>query len=382
LPAGTNTVAIAATDLSSNITSRNYQVVTTGSSAQVPDYDTVGNMIDDGAGKTYEWDAENRLIKITQGGNVTVFVYNGLGQRVQEKLNNTLIKQWVWCGGVFQPCEERNGSNVVTKRFYEQGVQIPGASSPADKLFYTKDHLGSVREVVDDNEVVRGRWDYDPYGRRSANAIVSNALEADMAYAGYYYHVSNGLYLTLYRVYDANLGKWLSRDPLASAERFQGPNLYSYVANNSPNFLDPLGLENQGGGGNVLGVGVGFFYVVGGEGGFEKVQLDDCTCQWFFYVGAGAGFGASGGIQGGRVGNVFNPDDYAGDFYTFQGGYGPAAGSGSVAPNGAYSYTGGYSQGASNPKFPLGGKLGFSGSYRYYIPVGQPFKCNSAIPGL
>jgi RHS repeat-associated protein len=203
-------------------------------------------MIDDGAGKTFQWDAENRLIKISYAGSgSTEFTYNGLSQRVKIVEKNsgggiTSTKNFVWCGGN-QPCEERDGSNVVTKRFYAQGVQVPSASSPADKLFYTRDHLGSVRELVDSDEVVRGRWDYDPYGKRSANLITSGALSADMSHTGHYYHENSGLYLTWYRAYDPELGKWISRDPI---EEDGGINLYSYVKNSPIKFYDPAGLKD------------------------------------------------------------------------------------------------------------------------------------------
>src|SRR5580658_2397596 len=69
-----------------------------------------------------QWDAENRLVGIVQASGATGFVYDGAGHRVQETLGGTVIKQWVWCGN--QPCEERDGSGNVTKRFYAQGEQI------------------------------------------------------------------------------------------------------------------------------------------------------------------------------------------------------------------------------------------------------------------
>lgn len=134
--------------------------------------------------------------------------------------------------------EERNASNTVIKRFFAQGEQVPGASSPDDKLFYTLDHLGSIRELVDDNEVVRGRWDYDPYGKRSDNLIVSNPLESSFGYTGHYQHPESNLTLAPFRPYNPDFG-WLSRDPIAESG---GINLYGYVGNNPANYFDPLGL--------------------------------------------------------------------------------------------------------------------------------------------
>lgn len=247
---GTSTVAVVATDASSNVTTQNYEVTIPSGSSRTLTYDLNGNMTDDGAGKEYEWDAVNRLVKIVYGsGGSTEFTYDGLGRRVKivEKDGSSTVtsdKRFVWDGLAI--VEERNSSNTVMKRFYGQGVQVPGASSPDDKLFYTRDHLGSIRELTDDSAVVRGRWDYDSYGRRSANSITSSALEADFAYTGHYFHSRSNLHVTLYRLYDADLGKWLSRDPLKNAELLEGVNLYFYVYNDPIRYSDPSGLAGLG----------------------------------------------------------------------------------------------------------------------------------------
>jgi RHS repeat-associated protein len=127
----------------------------------------------------------------------------------------------------------------VVKRFYPQGVEVPGASSPANKLFYTRDHLGSIRELTDNasTPAVRARYAYDPYGRVTK---LSGDLDADFAFTGHYRHAKSGLHLALYRAYDAELGRWLSRDPIAEDG---GINLYGYVKNVPTMFVDPLGLQ-------------------------------------------------------------------------------------------------------------------------------------------
>jgi RHS repeat-associated protein len=194
-------------------------------------YDANGNLTNDGNGKVYAYDATNRMVSITQASGVTGFAYDGLGRRVQETLNGTLIKQWVWCGGA-QPCEERDASNNVTKRFFNQGEQI-GISS----YFFTHDHLGSVREMTDANGNLIARYDYDPYGRRT---LVSGTDLADFSFTGDYYHAASGLDLTVTRAYDANLGRWLSRDTIGENG---GINLYRYVGNSPINAIDPFGLQ-------------------------------------------------------------------------------------------------------------------------------------------
>ena len=235
LAPGTQAVAVAAADGSGNTATKNYQVTVAGGAARSLTYDPNGNLTNDGAGKTYAWDAANRLVKITQTGGVTDFVYDGLGRRVQEKLNGTVIKQWVWCDGA-QPCEERDASNAVTKRFYAQGEQINGIV-----YFFATDHLGSVREMTDSSGAIRARYDYDSFGR---TVKISGDLEADFGFTGFYRHQSSGLSLTLYRAYDAGLGRWLSRDPIGENG---GVNLYGYVGGNPTGLIDPLGLVESPG---------------------------------------------------------------------------------------------------------------------------------------
>ena len=125
-----------------------------------------------------------------------------------------------------------------TKRFFDQGVKIE-AGGNAGRYFYARDHLGSIRELTDSGGAVRARYDYDPFGRRT---LLAGDVEADFGLAGMFWSPEAELAVTRFRIYDPELGRWLSRDPLGMAEARQGPNLYAYVANNPLNLVDPLGL--------------------------------------------------------------------------------------------------------------------------------------------
>lgn len=328
----------------------------------------------------------------------TEFSYDGLGRRTQivEKSGGsvTSTKNFIWGGNIL--AEELDGNDNVTKRFYDEGEQIGGTG-----YLYTKDHLGSIREMVDMSGIVQTSYAYDPWGRRSyvldnpapvsgtktqrseiasgahqhfftnatstlsigtgdqltcwvyldpnnmpkelmfqwtadgstwyraywgANLInygpatyigalpaagvwtrlavpastvgaegqqlngmaftlydgrawwdaagerangaqtdtiwvddsvpagstlytnsdtwtwATQSVDADFGYTGHYYHAPSGLELALYRAYDPDLGRWLSRDPLEMAELKEGPNLYQYVEEDPINNWDQFGL--------------------------------------------------------------------------------------------------------------------------------------------
>lgn len=233
LAPGTHTLSIVATDGSSNTSTKTYEItVGTGTAARTLTYDLNGNLLGDGAGRTFTWDAVNRLASITMGTDVTGFVYDGAGRRVIEKLNGTEIRRWIWGGGP-QPIEERDATNAVTKRFYSGlGEQIGGVN-----YYYTTDHLGSVREMIDDTGAIRARYTYDPFGQKTK---VLGDLESTFGFTGFLWHEPSSLNLTIYRGYDTEIGRWLSRDPIAERG---GVNLYAYVGNSPVSFYDPLGLR-------------------------------------------------------------------------------------------------------------------------------------------
>jgi RHS repeat-associated protein len=204
-------------------------------------YNTNGSLINDGSSRTFEWDAANRLVAINYTGtrNRSEFTYDGLSRCVKivektgTKINST--RKFVWCG--MEKCEFRDANDAVTLFVYPQG-QFSGTTA----YFYSRDHLGSIREMFKSNGTVVARYDYDPYGRSTA---VVNTTLPDFNFSGLYRHSASNLDFATYRAYDPDLGRWLSRDPLAGAEHRQGTNLYSYVRNNSPRLVDPFGLETD-----------------------------------------------------------------------------------------------------------------------------------------
>jgi RHS repeat-associated protein len=159
--------------------------------------------------------------------------------KVIEKNSSGVVlsdRRTVWAGGN-QPAEERDASNVVTVRYFANGEQVPAATAPANKLFYTKDHLSSVRELTDSTGALRVSYNYDLFGNRTK---ISGDLDTMVGYTGHHHDAASNLILTMYRACSAELGRWLSRDPIAERG---GINLYGYVGNDPINKIDSKGLS-------------------------------------------------------------------------------------------------------------------------------------------
>ena len=237
--------------------SANYSLAVAGDTTKLPQFDNNGNCTQDntigGTTTTYGWDAEDRLVSINNIANnsSTQFGYDGFGRRVSivEKDNfGTVLKtsSFVWDGTALLQCRETFGTTIRVKTYYPEGMYVQdttAGTTTTGSFFYERDHLGSIREMTDANQTIRARYTYDPYGRVSQN-VGSNTngvplMDADFRFAGMYYHTNSHLHLTLFRAYDADTGRWLSRDPIGETG---GVNLYRYVGNDPVNLSDPMGL--------------------------------------------------------------------------------------------------------------------------------------------
>ncbi|MBK8224139.1 MAG: LysM peptidoglycan-binding domain-containing protein [Candidatus Obscuribacter sp.] len=237
LSSGSDSVPVSVTDGSNTTVSQNYKVSTKGSSSASPTFDANGNMTSDGT-NTYEWDAENRLIKINYpgSGNYSQFSFDTLSRNVKivdtSGSSTTITKQFVWSGS--GRCEERDGSGALAKQLFEQGQRNGSAN-----FCYAVDHLGSVREMTDSSGAIQAQYSFDVYGQATQTVGVPSLSKSDFQYAGCYYHQASELNLATYRAYNSRLGRWPNRDPIGE---LGGINLYAYVDNDPIKLVDPVGL--------------------------------------------------------------------------------------------------------------------------------------------
>jgi RHS repeat-associated protein len=187
----------------------------------------------------YEWDAENRLTAINQGTHRTEFRYDGRGRwlATTEKSNTVALGTvyFFWFEDGIGERRDPSGATTVA-RFYQQGEAIVGSSNNAN-YFYSKDHLGSVREALDSAGFLETRYDYSPFGNRT---VLAEHFQTTIGYDGDFLHRASGLWLTWNRPLDSAMARWLARDSSGEAE---GVNLYTFVDNDPIGEVDDLGLS-------------------------------------------------------------------------------------------------------------------------------------------
>jgi RHS repeat-associated protein len=262
------------------------------------DYDNEGNVTrrtrtSNGQVTDYTWDHRNRMTsvtdKVTATGATTKkteFIYDAFDQRVGKRLDSGTIGDWdryevyVWADGqevlrfvdsdgqvTIQPFRLSNrylwGNAVDQLLSDEQYASGTGPDVNAtvanttggNTLWALTDHLGSVRDLVDNNGVIREHNVYDSFGRLirevdydAAGAVIAStsaaAVDTIFGYTARDFDADVGLQYNRARWYDPANGRWLSQDPIG----FGGgdANLYRYVGNGPTGATDPSGLEVRG----------------------------------------------------------------------------------------------------------------------------------------
>jgi RHS repeat-associated protein len=181
------------------------------------------------------------LKKVTlSNGAVISYALDGFQRRSIRQVGVSPREFYVYEGSLRLVGSMTEGSPATLKTF----VFGAGGNSPeyirdqAVSLKVIKDHLGSVRMVVDASTgAVIQQIDYNDLG-----AVIGDTNPGFQPYgfAGGLYDYQTGLVKFGARDYDPEVGRWTSKDPIL----FKGgdTNLFGYVANDPINFIDPRGL--------------------------------------------------------------------------------------------------------------------------------------------
>jgi RHS repeat-associated protein len=261
---GLNTfTAIASNSLaamSTNVSTANVLFTNSGYA-----YDLNGNLLTDGT-RGFTYDDENQLISVWKT-NVwrNDFVYDG-------KMRRRIEKDFNWSGGAWIQTNEvhfiYDGNLVVQERNtnnqpvveYTRGNDLSGSLQGAGGIggllarsqnslpptpyyavhsYYHADGNGNVTMLLNASQTPVAKYLYDPYG----NTLAQSGILADAnnyRFSSKEWNANSGLYYYLYRFYDTYLQRWLNRDPI---QEWGGWNLYEFVGNTSPNFIDFFGTD-------------------------------------------------------------------------------------------------------------------------------------------
>lgn len=242
--------------------------------AQSLTYDEKGNLTADTLGRAYTWDIENRLVGVapsspTNGSVKVAMQYDCQGRRVGKQVYQMVSNAWVQTSATLFTWDRWLLATEVsgaTTNVYVNGEDLSGtihgaggiggllcnarisAGTPSLWLFAYNAN-GNVAAVTDGSGTVVVRYNYSPYGKilsSSGTAASSNKIR----FSTKYWDDETGFGYWGHRFYDADLGRWLSRDPIGeirskgqiSEQGTTSDNQYSVLDNDTPNLVDYLGL--------------------------------------------------------------------------------------------------------------------------------------------
>jgi RHS repeat-associated protein len=210
--------------------------------------DAAGNLTQHAENKALEYDAQNRLSRVTSWGQVVAtYHYNALGQRTHKNTNYVGVKSFIY---------DKNGQllgehglNAQGQSAYSMyyiwldniplgGIRIQydeeGEVSSSSLFYLHTDHLNTPRLATDQSQEMIWHWSPDAFGAGRNNGM----LEMNLRFPGQYYDAESGLYYNYFRDYDPHTGRYVESDPIGLAG---GLNTYGYAEGNPLTYIDPTG---------------------------------------------------------------------------------------------------------------------------------------------
>ncbi len=225
-----------------------------------PIYDLRGQVSEmgrasEGERRRFVYDWANRLVEVQDVDSlhwVARYEYDALGRRVIKREydsgDGTLIKttRFVYDGSrVIEEYELNESGEQSLKTSYVHGevvdemvVRYEHDGEHVQEFFYLSDRSMNVQMLIDGVGEVVERYSYNAFGLRTvlqSSALVNN----DFGFSGRRLDEETGLMYYRARYYSAEMGRFMSRDPLGYVD---GLNMYAYVGNNPLNFVDPSGM--------------------------------------------------------------------------------------------------------------------------------------------
>ena len=195
----------------------------------------------------YSWNAEKQLIQaeLTEAGTTVrtlTFAYDAFGRRMEKQITEngtTKTTSYVYDGEDILLSIDNDGSTTTATYF----IHGPGIDEPLAMVkggsshYYHADGLGSIVAITDSSQTIVQHYDYDTFGQLTASDDFANGY----TFTGREWDDELGLYYYRARYYDAQIGRFISKDPIGFAGG--DVNIYRYVGNQPVNWLDPFGFS-------------------------------------------------------------------------------------------------------------------------------------------
>jgi len=210
------------------------------------EYDNEGNRVKrteiaTGEYTEYKWDHRNRLVKVTEYNASDVatqavdHAYDAENQWIRRTVDpdgdtgsdpveqtvfvhddNQLVMQFDDTGSADLTKDDLSHRYLwgaaVDQLLADEEVNSLTNANLNETLWALTDHLGSVRDLVDDSGAVQNHKSYDAYG--NVTAETNAAVDTIFGFTGKALDESTGLQNNWNRWYDASVGRWLSQDPI------------------------------------------------------------------------------------------------------------------------------------------------------------------------
>ncbi len=242
------------TDSNTQNRTHNSQNQVTGVGSDTLAYAANGNLSIDANDNEYEYDAWNRLVRITNIDPEITYAYDALGRPIIEDAGTArdlyysaswqVLEERVASGGTSVPRVQYVWSPTGIDTLVARDRDTDADGKLEQRIYVAQDPNGNVTSLVGNG--VGERYIYDPYGAVSVltpswGSRSSSSYDWNYLFQGKRREVAVGLDDSRMRVYSPMLGRWLQQDPIG----FGGGdiNLYRFVGDNPTNGIDPIGLD-------------------------------------------------------------------------------------------------------------------------------------------
>jgi RHS repeat-associated protein len=195
--------------------------------------------------RIFVWDHLNRLIAVIDEDSADTvlqeveYVYDVMNRRIAKSVDGATTHFVYDRDNVLLEFEE--GIADPSMR-YLHGPQVDQVLAQEDALGTSEwllgDHLGTIKDVVDDSGNLLNHLIFDSYGNLVGET--DGSVDSRYAFTGREFDEETGLYYYRARYYNGELGRFISEDPVGFESETE--NLYGYVENSPTNKIDPLGL--------------------------------------------------------------------------------------------------------------------------------------------